>query len=105
MPVPAAASSAVRAGERYPWSADFDHRVLTINISKGSAFGHFPLLAAYLNPSDTISCYLADPCTQYGLAMKFVSRHQEWASSMPAIRSMMDGMASALPRHHSQPHY
>lgn len=28
-------STSIRDGERYPWSADFDHRVLTVNTSKG----------------------------------------------------------------------
>lgn len=34
-------SVAIRAGETYPWSRDLDHRVLTVNISKGAAL-HLP---------------------------------------------------------------
>lgn len=28
-------ATSMQPGERYPWSDDFDHRILTINISKG----------------------------------------------------------------------
>lgn len=33
-------SISIQAGERYPWSADFDHRVLTVNTSKGCDSQH-----------------------------------------------------------------
>jgi Domain of unknown function (DUF4336) len=35
-------STSVRECERYPWSADFDHRVLTVNTSKGWALSLWP---------------------------------------------------------------
>jgi len=28
-------ATSMQPGERYPWSDEFDHRILTINISKG----------------------------------------------------------------------
>lgn len=31
-------ATSIQAGETYPWSDDFDHRVLTVNISKGAFY-------------------------------------------------------------------
>jgi Domain of unknown function (DUF4336) len=44
-------SVSIQPGERYPWSADFDHRVLTVNTSKGCCSTHILMLHVSVWPA------------------------------------------------------
>ena len=48
-------STSIRDGERYPWSADFDHRVLTVNTSKGWALSAWLPCGCSVNASCAVT--------------------------------------------------